>query len=728
MTPRIPLYGWQAFCFNTNKKPDATLMEQSGPEERPEGRGAVLDVQKKSTPTGVGDEKMGQTLARSEQAAELAMLRRKFFEMGEVPDKGLPEPVIRSWRRCRRDGLDERASGRLDNVSRSEFSVARERSGLLLSHASGVMEHLFEQIRSSGSMVVLSDAEGLILHALGDPTFVDRAGRVALQPGADWSERQRGTNAVGSALVERRPVEIFGGEHYLERNNILTCSAAPIFDPRGEMLGVLDISGDHRSYQPHTLGLARVGVRLLERSLFESEHARHVLFAFHPRPEGVGGLQEGLLAVSADGEIVGVDRQARTLLGIADAHRGGFGGFANLFRNSFGAAMDRAARDPVGLLELELRAGGAVFARPRVSLAWYAAASPVRSAPRSSRRSAAEPARKAAKPGTITLDSLSTGDATLQFALDRAGKVVGKNIPLLIQGESGVGKELFAQACHNSGPRDAGPFVALNCAAIPENLIESELFGYTGGAFTGARREGAVGRIQQAHGGTLFLDEIGDMPLAMQARLLRVLQERRVLPIGASEAVPVDIALVCATHRVLSEEVKSGRFREDLYYRVNGLTVHLPPLRERTDIRCIVMKLIDEEATDRAPGSVQVGDDVMHFIDSYPWPGNIRQLQNVLRVALALLDDDEDEIRPHHLPEEIFSSDVSVHDKRSAPAAPLPAPAEPAAAPRRGRKLKEFQADVIQRALDEVDGNVSAAARQLGISRNTLYRKLGYKF
>ncbi|MBN8440634.1 MAG: sigma-54-dependent Fis family transcriptional regulator [Thauera sp.] len=674
---------------------------------------------------------MGQSLARSAQSAELALLRRQFFELGREPDAGLPEPVIRSWRRCRSGGLDERGSSRVDNVSRSEFSAARDRSGLLLSHASGVMEHLYEQIRSSGSMVVLSDADGLILHALGDPGFLDRAGRVALQPGADWSERQRGTNAVGSALVERKPIEIFGGEHYLERNNILTCSAAPIFDPCGEMLGVLDISGDHRSYQPHTLGLARVGVRLLERNLFESAHARAILFAFHSRPEGVGGLQEGLLAVSADGELVGADRQACALLGLAD-RRGGLGSFGSLFRTSLGAAMDRAARDPMGVLELELRAGGAVYARPRVSLAWYAASTAARGAVRGgvrgTPRNADESARRSAKPGAITLESLATGDRALQLALDRARKMVGRNIPLLIQGESGVGKELLAQASHNSGPRAGGPFVALNCAAIPENLIESELFGYAGGAFTGARREGAVGRIQQAHGGTLFLDEIGDMPLAMQARLLRVLQERRVLPIGASEAVPVDIALVCATHRVLSEEVKAGAFREDLYYRVNGLTVHLPPLRARSDIRCIVLKLIDEEASDRPPGSVRVGEDVMRFIEHYPWPGNIRQLQNVLRVALALLDDDEDEIGPQHLPEEIFSSDASSHDKRPAQVfavAPADEPAQPA---RRGRRLKEFQADVIQRALDEVDGNVSAAARQLGISRNTLYRKLGYKF
>ncbi len=673
---------------------------------------------------------MGQTLTRgAAQSAQLASIRRQFFELGRVPEAGLPEPVIRSWRRCRGHGLDESDMTRLDNASRTEFSLARERSGLLLSHASGVMEHLYEQIRSSGSMVILADADGLILHALGDSSFVDRAGQVALQPGASWSEQQRGTNAIGSALIERSAVEIFGAEHYLERNNILTCSAAPILDPCGELLGVLDISGDHRSYQPHTLGLARLGVRLLERRLFESDHARHILFAFHDRPEGVGGLQEGLLALSVDGEIVGADRQARALLGVPSGKCGGLGGFGSLFRTSFGAAMDRAARDPASLLELELRNGGSIFARARVSLAWHGAAGGlVRPAARTARRRSDDAARSPARPGVITLDSLDTGDAALHLALERAGRVVGKNIPLLIQGESGVGKELLAQACHNSGPRADGPFVALNCAAIPENLIESELFGYVGGAFTGARREGAVGRIQQAHGGTLFLDEIGDMPLAMQARLLRVLQERRVLPIGASEAVPVDISLVCATHRVLSEAVKSGQFREDLYYRVNGLTVSLPPLRERTDIPCIVRKLVEEEATDRAAASVRVSDEVMRFFERYAWPGNIRQLQNVLRVALALLDDDEDEIRPRHLPEEIFSADPVAQDAQPAPSA-MPRPAVEAPVPRpRGRRLKEVQADVIQRAMEEVGGNVSAAARSLGISRNTLYRKLGRKF
>ncbi len=684
---------------------------------------------------------MGQVLTPEAQSTRLVAIRRQFFELGQTPAPGLRASVLRSWQRCRSQGLDDRGGAQAEVLDRSLLGDARERSHRLLGQASGVMEQLFEHIRSSGSMVLLADRDGLILHGLGDPDFVDRASRIALQPGASWNERHRGTNAIGAALIEGGPNEILGGEHYLERNGALSCSAAPIFDAGGGLLGVLDISSDWRRHQSHTLGLARLGVRMLERRLFEAEHARHLLLAFHPRPEGVGGLQDALLAVSADGEIVAADAEARRVLGL-DARSGrSLGAFDALFRTRFGVAIDRAARDPVALLALELRGGGEVYARARVSLAWRTpvgasatAAKPVsgaRKRPCAGRRSLAGDAGATLDAGplsaeAVTLVDLATGDAALQRALDHAGRIAGRNIPLLIQGESGVGKEVFARAFHNSGPRASGPFVALNCAAIPETLIESELFGYVGGAFTGARREGAAGKIQQAHGGTLFLDEIGDMPLSMQARLLRVLQDRCVLPVGGSSAVAVDISLVCATHRVLAEAVRSGGFREDLYYRVNGLTVTLPPLRARSDIRRIVRRLVAAEIDDGASDRVAVSEEVMRFFERRPWPGNIRQLQNVLRVAVALLDEDEWEIRPQHLPEALFSADIAAGEQMAQPPRPgACAAAAPATLSARGMRLKEAQLDVIERVMAEVGGNVTAAARQLGISRNTLYRRLG---
>ena len=656
--------------------------------------------------------------------------RRQFFERGDNPEGEVPQEVLRSWLRCRDSGVDYRDDGRGDPEGRSGLAAAREQSEDLLSNAAGIMEHVFDQIRASGSMVILADSQGVILHSLGDPDFVSKAQRVALQPGASWREDLRGTNAIGTTLVEAAPVEVIGAEHYLDRNGVLTCSASPVFSPGGDISGVLDISGDYRSNQRHTLGLARLAAQLLEKRLFEFEFSRHIMMALHVRPECVGGLQEGLLALSPDGRIVRANPVAPSLLGVPQGALAG-GEFSALFKVPFGAFLDRCVRDPCSMQAVDLRANHRLYVRLRGSVPLAARSSGAAASPRS--EAPASAGRKAPpcdrRKGHATLECLATGDERLQLALDRAARIMGKDIPLLVQGESGVGKELFARAFHFSGPRQEGPFVAVNCAAIPENLIESELFGYVGGAFTGARREGSVGKIQQAHGGTLFLDEIGDMPLAMQARLLRVLQERSVTPVGAQRTVPVDITLVCATHRVLREAVRNGSFREDLYYRVNGLTVTLPPLRDRSDIRSIVENILEAEVEGRVDGGeVRIGEQVLDFFERYPWPGNVRQLQNVIRVAVALLDDGELEILPVHLPEELFGADPmddAESGRPAAPAAAMPAAFAPAAPPAAGRSLDEIELDAISRVMQEEGGNVSAAARRLGISRNTLYRKIG---
>jgi transcriptional regulator with PAS, ATPase and Fis domain len=279
----------------------------------------------------------------------------------------------------------------------------------------------------------------------------------------------------------------------------------------------------------------------------------------------------------------------------------------------------------------------------------------------------------------------------------------------LIQGESGVGKEMFAKAFHASGARAEKPFVALNCAAIPEHLIESELFGYIGGAFTGALKQGALGKIAQASSGTLFLDEIGDMPLTLQVPLLRVLQERTVVPLGGVEALPVDISLVCATHHHLQDAVFEGRFREDLYYRINGLTVTLPPLRERSDILALAQQMLESAAHGRR---LVISDRVKRIFEQHDWPGNLRQLNNAIRVAVALLDEDEHEIQQAHLPEELFDADS--FDASYGARAPRPPTGD----------LRTMTRSAIEQALETTGGNISAAARLLGISRNTLYRKL----
>jgi len=677
--------------------------------------------------------------------------RRQFFVEGTEPEGAISDAILRSWRRCRKSGLDPAGGVGVHLADRTQLFEARERSSALLEHASGIMEHVFKQIRASGSMVILADIDGMLIHNFGDAGFLDKAGRVALQPGACWSEEVRGTNGIGTAIIEAAPLEVFGSEHYFSSYGFLTCSAAPVFNPGGACMGAFDISGDYRGYQHHTLGLVRLSVQLLERRLFEVEFSNEILIAFHTRPEYLGSLQEGLIAIAEDGSILGANPVAREWF--AEIGAGDGRSFASLFRLGLGAIFDRIMATPRSLLKLDLRNGGELYVQVR-SLGPRAVRTGFRgeseALPMLTDKPAALPSLRDVT--STTLDSLATGDLSLQRAINRARRIAGKDIPLLIQGESGVGKELFARAFHNTGPRAGGPFVALNCAAIPETLIESELFGYMGGAFTGARREGAVGKIQQAHGGTLFLDEIGDMPLGMQARLLRVLQERSVVPVGSLKAIPVDVSLICATHRVLSDAVANGEFREDLYYRVDGLTVTLPPLRERSDIETLVTRMLEAEVDPVRHGHVTISDVVMRFFADHSWPGNLRQLHNVIRLSLALMDDDESEILPEHLPEGLFmggqfggarktvdchtshprremtsAESITNSGMRGDGAMVSPAETEVNAVEQVDgvRSLDEIELELMAAAIREVGGNVSEAARRLGVSRNTLYRKLG---
>ena len=652
----------------------------------------------------------------------LLQARQMFFDRGnELPPGILDQTILRSWERCRRFGLDESSPPmNCEAMDRLALKTEQERHRSLLNLGRPIMEHVYEQIRESGSMVILADASGLLLETVGDPDFVSRADRVMLAAGASWDENLRGTNAIGTALSEEMPVAVLGAEHFLANNGFLTCCASPIFGPDGRLIGVLDISGDYRSYQRHTLGLARFSAAIIERRLFEATHSRDIIVCFHEQADYLGSPKEGLAAVSADGQVLAMNRNGTQILGIrpVDAIRRDFG---MVFENSLSQIVDRLRLNPQG--HLQIRVGNRLLAlQLRGQLPPQAVAGRIIEAATPAPKRAEPVAERPSASPTLSLDSLGTGDPRLQLAIDRARKMLGRDIPILIQGESGAGKEMFAKAFHNSGPRHDAPFVALNCASIPETLIESELFGYSGGAFTGARKEGAPGKIQQAHGGTLFLDEIGDMPLNLQARLLRVLQERCVTPLGSTRAIQVDISLVCATHRKLREEVARGSFREDLYYRLAGMSVTLPALRERSDIEKIVHKITAQETLNR-PLPARFSEEAMHAIKRYHWPGNIRQLFNVIRVAVALLDDDETEITELHLPEELFEVDGEtrpiVGDRYAAPIVNTPPPVLS------GSSLDEISRQAAQRALDAAGGNISLAARQLGISRNTLYRKLG---
>ncbi|SAL42418.1 Fis family GAF modulated sigma54 specific transcriptional regulator [Caballeronia peredens] len=602
-------------------------------------------------------------------------------------------------------GLNTSTCPDYDVLTQGELLLKLEQNRVLCAHATPVMETLREQIVNTQSMIVLTDEQGLILHSTGDDDFLARAEKVALRAGANWAEQRQGTNAIGTAIAERTPTVVHGDQHYLAANRFLTCSSVPILDPYGELIGVLDVTGDHRSYHRHTMALARMSVQMIENHLFSSTFQGMLQIAFHSRPEFLGTLMEGIMAFTGDGRFLSANRSAQFQFGLPltalRAHT-----LSSLFGLTSAQLIDRsrASREPHTTLDLNNDA--VVCARVRLNR------SPISDMPAPSL-----PAKAASKSTSLDktskLASLDTGDAKVSAVIGKVRKVIGKDIPILITGETGTGKELLAQAIHCDSPRRAGPFIAVNCASIPENLIESELFGYEEGAFTGAKRKGAAGKLMQADGGTLFLDEIGDMPYPLQVRLLRVLQERVIDPLGSSKSIPVDVAIICATHRNLREMIAQNRFREDLYYRLNGLVVKLPPLRERTDLAAVITKMLDMVNAEEACGvRLSIDEDVMRLFEDYSWPGNCRQLGNLLRTAAAMVDEDGC-IRREHLPEDFFEEAFNVD-------APEPCASTALASGR----LQEVTASVIAATLARHRGNVSAAARALGISRNTIYRKL----
>lgn len=643
----------------------------------------------------------------------LQQARRHLLEHGHCPTGLVDERLARSWGRSMAAGLAPAGRAAADLPSPGELREAMACNHSLLTHSRPIMEYLFDQVRHSHSVVVLADRAGMLMHTLGSPGFVDKAERVALTCGASWHESHRGTNAIGTALAEGTAVEVHGGEHFLERNSFLTCAASPILSATGELLGILDISGDHRYGHAHTLGLVSTAARMIENRLLVATCKRNVRLHLHREPEGIGSVAEGIVAVSADGWIVGANRVALTQLGL---HMGDVGAtpLAQVLDVGLDDLLSNHHRRPQQPQALRLRGGALLYAQVQLDAAAWPAARVVRGTPG---------APAANEPADDALARLDTGDARWRAAADKARRVVGKPIAVLIQGESGVGKEVFARALHASGPRRAGPFVAINCAAIPEHLIESELFGHVAGAFTGARKEGSRGRLREAHGGTLFLDEIGDMPLPLQTRLLRVLQDRSVTPVGAGHAVPVDFCLISATHCQLLQAAEQGRFRHDLYYRLNGLTVQLPALRERTDFAALTEQLLTDLATEQGlPHPVQVAPDLLQRLAAHPWPGNLRQYASVLRTACAMLAEDENTLGWEHLGDDIVQALQTAAPPLSArlpgltTARPVPAAAV--------LSLQELSSAAIDQALQSARGNVSQAARQLGISRQTLYRKL----
>jgi len=607
--------------------------------------------------------------------------------------------ITKSWIRCLNDyRLDPDSRIDPEVVGHAELQERQDSLVDLRTVAEGEMANLYQQLAGSGYAIMLTDRDGVLLNFFGDPGFTHAASKTGLMQGAIWSEQVQGTNGMGTCLAERRPVSVHQEEHYLSRNIGLSCAAAPIFNHAGELVAVLDASGESRLAQQHTLALVSASVQMIENRVFLHQFRDHYIVRFHNRPEFVGTLSEGAIALSVTGQVLAATRRALLLLGFPAPAEVVGRDITELFNISFTGLVDcsvKKAFHPVPIFEN--RNGARFFA---VSYA------PVQRAPRQG--------TPAAPSAGTALDRLHFGDPQLVHNVQVAKRVAERNVPVLLLGETGTGKEMFAQALHRASSRAHKPFVAINCASIPEALIESELFGYVPGAFTGARKEGHAGKILHANGGTLFLDEIGDMPVSLQTRLLRVIEEREVVPLGGEAPVKLDIRLVSATHCDLQGKIAAKEFREDLFYRLHGVSITMPPLRNRCDRRALILHLAAQES--EGDGVVVLDEALLGALEQHPWPGNLRQLRHVLRSMIALRETDR--LTLADLPPGF-----------GAPAAPgvAASPAGEAAEAASASALNPLESAERQALVQELTRhgwNMSTLARQLKISRNTLYRKV----
>ncbi len=606
------------------------------------------------------------------------LLERK----GMAANEFLSADIQGSWTRCLDLGLDPLQEPDHVIIERDELGELREENKDLLHLAQAEIQNLYSQISGSNFAIVFADRDGTILESIADDSFGSIADATRITPGCVWKENINGTNALGSVVQSNRPSTVHAGEHFFKSYGVLTCVASPVFDPMGKLVGVIDASSDCRARQHHTHALVKMSCLTLENGQFRKAFEDKLTFELHNRREFLGTLQAGLLAFNEDGSLVAANRQAHYLLQGIQLREGT--DFDTIFRTPFKTFLDNRNRAFVASL---VDRHGSSFA---VATFYPAAPAKTRS-------------RKALAPP----DSLCVGDdlprmicrdTALKSIINQVAKATPLSVPIHIRGETGTGKEMLARFAHSTSGR-RGRFIAVNCAALPENLAESELFGYLGGAFTGADRKGAPGLVLQADGGTLFLDEIGDMPLLLQATMLRFLDGGKVRRIGGSKEHQVDIQLVTATNHDLEDAVKEKRFRADLLYRINTVDVRMPPLRERSDLPEIAAAILETHKH-----LLHLEKDALDAMIPLPWPGNIRELKNFLvRMAISTEDGvitaeqvrrELDKLRPER---QDADRPVSLHDKGC---------------------------DIVKRAYERHDGNVSAVSRELGISRTTVYKKL----
>ena len=641
------------------------------------------------------------------QSPEYAHAKKIFSEISrdesETAAVDISRLIASSWKRCVNDyKLDRGAHKGPEIVTSSELKRAVDPLDMLRHVARPEIERLMGQVAASGYVVMLADPNGIALDVLTS-TSPDRSlRRVGVCEGAAWAEDQAGTNGIGTSIASRCAVTIHRSQHFFFNYSGLTCTAAPIFDADGKVLASLDASSVvdlPQEMQSLIRELVSMTARRIERRYFIEKHRNRAILRME---WGLDGPQDGTSF------IVALDSNGRAV----EFHGGGVGDraidcdvligkpltdFLEISWQDVGRSEKSPNVERIGIARLNgsdrpcfaslvapVRSGAPAFAKTAGS-------------PSSQRSGSGQPAVAS---GKLDLVALAGNDPDMCEHVRTVRRLVNKNLPILLSGETGTGKEEFARGIHEVGARASKPFVVIDCSSIPDSLIESELFGYETGTFTGARRDGRRGRIAEANGGTLFLDEIGDMPLALQTRLLRVLAQGEIVPLGAAKPIKVDFNLICASHRDLPKMVADGEFRQDLYYRIAGIRLELPALRERADKEDVIRGALAIEAEKLGfETPPNIAPSAFKILLAHQWPGNMRELRLALRYALACTSGEE--ITDERLPSWLALQSW-----------------EAAAAPAQERPVAPDLVDVLERNR----WCISDAACELRVSRQTLYR------
>ncbi|TNE47160.1 MAG: sigma-54-dependent Fis family transcriptional regulator [Deltaproteobacteria bacterium] len=629
----------------------------------------------------------------------------------------LSQVLWRCWERAVQHEVNPQGPAQEPVVTAPTLAHKREPLKPLLEAKPDLLNNIADTLSKQNFKLLFTDAEGIVVQGWGGGSFAEHANLLRLIPGSSWHENIRGTNAIGTAITEKLPIAIEGRAHFVQPYHELVCYASPVFDPHGELVGVLDATSYISQANPATLDTVIQAAHSIEDYLRQQELLARGIHLHNTLERLVGRYPEPAFFVESSGMLRFANRQARLAFPSLSAAIPSSNPALFLTRSPLQDVLGctwSELMDPNNQ-QLHLEHGLGVHFRVEVeplgSPPYLAAIVFLERQNARNRKPAPQ-----AKPTATTFAQMHGNDPAFVSTLQKASRLARSNLPLLLLSETGTGKELLARSIHQASPRSQGPFVALNCAALSPQLLESELFGYAPGAFTGAHSEGKQGLLTSAEQGTLFLDEIADTPASFQALLLRFLEDGSYYRVGDTQLRHANVRLVCATSQELEEQVQQGSFRQDLFYRIRGAVLTLPPLRQRSDLKLLVQELLQELAQELSCKPPLPSQAALALLSNYTWPGNIRELRHALHYAIVLAAP-HTTLEPEHLPD--FLQETS-------PALPIQTQASvcveaPSASP---SSIKDSKVTAVKRALERAQGNVSEAARMLGVARSTIYRML----